>query len=228
MSTATAQAPLRLVPTNVICGCRGAGKTAAILSLLARKPAGEHWAVLVNDVLGTGVRYREVSGPGAKGVSVRSIAGGCICCTARIGLRVALVELLRRARPQRLLVESAGGARLAGVLDVLRDPGLADALDLRTSICIADPRQYCDPLIGSHEIYREQLASAQVIVANIAAGADAAQTEALRRHAGDMVPPKLRFMTTRDGAIPLDLLDLLKLPAAPQQAVATGPVIAAT
>ena len=37
------------IPTNVITGFLGVGKTTAISHLLATKPASETWAVLVNE-----------------------------------------------------------------------------------------------------------------------------------------------------------------------------------
>ncbi|MGO1298951.1 MAG: GTP-binding protein, partial [Vibrio sp.] len=37
------------VPTNIITGFLGAGKTTTILHLLQHKPAHEKWAVLVNE-----------------------------------------------------------------------------------------------------------------------------------------------------------------------------------
>jgi G3E family GTPase len=39
----------KAVPTNIITGFLGVGKTTAILHLLANKPANERWAVLVNE-----------------------------------------------------------------------------------------------------------------------------------------------------------------------------------
>ena len=37
------------IPTNLITGFLGAGKTTAILSLLSQRPSHERWAVLVNE-----------------------------------------------------------------------------------------------------------------------------------------------------------------------------------
>ncbi len=37
------------VPTNIITGFLGSGKTSAILHLLTQKPANERWAILVNE-----------------------------------------------------------------------------------------------------------------------------------------------------------------------------------
>lgn len=40
---------IQAIPTNIITGFLGVGKTTAILSLLANKPENERWAVLVNE-----------------------------------------------------------------------------------------------------------------------------------------------------------------------------------
>jgi len=37
------------IPTNMVMGFLGAGKTTTILNLLKQKPADEKWAVLVNE-----------------------------------------------------------------------------------------------------------------------------------------------------------------------------------
>lgn len=37
------------VPTNIITGFLGVGKTTTILNLLKKKPSHERWAVLVNE-----------------------------------------------------------------------------------------------------------------------------------------------------------------------------------
>ncbi|MGO1707756.1 MAG: GTP-binding protein, partial [Oleiphilaceae bacterium] len=43
-----AENPTR-IPTHLVLGFLGAGKTTAILNLLKQKPEGERWAVLVNE-----------------------------------------------------------------------------------------------------------------------------------------------------------------------------------
>ena len=40
---------LQNIPTHVIAGPLGAGKTSLISHLLAQRPAGERWAVLINE-----------------------------------------------------------------------------------------------------------------------------------------------------------------------------------
>ncbi len=61
------------VPTNIITGFLGVGKTTAILSLLKQKPENENWAVLVNEFGEVGVDGAFLSEQGA---IVKEVPGG--------------------------------------------------------------------------------------------------------------------------------------------------------
>ena len=37
------------IPVNIISGFLGAGKTTEIIRLLGLKPAGENWAIIINE-----------------------------------------------------------------------------------------------------------------------------------------------------------------------------------
>jgi len=60
------------VPTNIITGFLGAGKTSTILQLLKNKPSEERWAVLVNEF-------------GEIGIDGALIEGLAVACVARPG-----------------------------------------------------------------------------------------------------------------------------------------------
>jgi G3E family GTPase len=210
------EARLQHIRTNLVTGYPGAGKTTAIRSLLALKPEGERWAVLVNDIGHGDTGGWDFPGIGNKDVTVGKVAGGCICCTARLSLRrVALIRLLRKARPQRLLIEAAGVAQPAAVMDTLRDPWVAEALDLRAAICIADPRQFADSLLAATEIYLDQLAFADVVIANKSDLATVSQLQALLDYARGLHPRKRRTRAARDGEFPFEWLDLAPAPRRP-------------
>ena len=156
------------VPTNVITGFLGAGKSTAILHLLERRPAHERWAVLVNEFGEVGIDggiLRGASG-GEQGVFIREVAGGCMCCAAGVPMQIALTSLLSHARPDRLLIEPTGLGHPKEVLSLLTAEHYRQALDLRATITLVDAMKIRDPRYAEHPTFVQQLAVADVIVAN--------------------------------------------------------------
>lgn len=197
---------LKPVPTSVITGFLGVGKTTAMLELLKSRPSGERWAVLVNE-------FGEVGIDGAvlqagAGFALREVPGGCMCCSGRVQMRVALTRLLREAKPDRLLIEPTGLGHPAGIIDTLRDEWLARTLDLRATICLVDPRQLADPRYADAPAYQDQINLADVLVANKTDLASAAQLEAFGAFAAQLYPPKLLVAETRHGKLDPAWLDL--------------------
>ncbi len=143
------------VATHLITGFPGAGKTTLLRTLLSQRPRAEHWALLLNATGGIA---------DADGISVRQIADGCACCSARVAFRTALVQLLRAARPQRLLIELSGTGDPAGVKTVLNEASIERAVGLRNTLCVVQPRHLSNSDITRHEIYRSQLHHADQVV----------------------------------------------------------------
>jgi G3E family GTPase len=115
------------VPTLVLIGPSGAGKTTLISRLVAARPHGETWAVLANDRGAIRISPRN-------GVAVAEVGGGCVCCTAQVALRVALTRLLREARPARLCVELDAASHVGAALKTLRNPWLAPIVAIEAVI----------------------------------------------------------------------------------------------
>ncbi len=95
------------IPTHLIGGPLGAGKTSLIRDLLAQKPAHERWAVLLNEFGQIGLDAALLS-TDADGVALGEVAGGCLCCVNGVPFQVGLGRLLRKAKPDRLLIEPSG------------------------------------------------------------------------------------------------------------------------
>jgi hypothetical protein len=134
------------VPTQVVTGFLGAGKSTLIRHWLARRPPAERWAVLVNE-LGAS---RVDAGTGTAGVDVVEVAGGCACCAADVAFRTTLNRLLRRGPWDRLLVEVGASGHPARVVDrLLAMPGLA----VLPSVAVVDgrrPAPFIDPGHPAH------------------------------------------------------------------------------
>ena len=111
---------------------------------------------------------------------MRDVAG-CICCSAQVALRTAVVALVREARPDRLLIEASAAARPVAIFRVLREPGIAKAVETRATLAAMDAGQVADARYAGDEAYREQLTAADAIVLRARAGApDAAGRRAAR------------------------------------------------
>ncbi len=201
---------VRDVPTTVVTGALGVGKTTAVLELFSRRPVNERWAVLVNEFGEVGVDGAAMAG---SGIEVREVAGGCICCAAGMELRVALVELLRRAEPDRLLIEPTGLARPAAVLDQLRSPGIADAVRVRATIGLVDPRQFVDDAVRGADTYSDQLLVSDILVGHKADLCTSAQLQRFREISEALDPPKVIVDTAVQGRLPAEWLDLDPSPA---------------
>ncbi|WP_339075369.1 GTP-binding protein [Teredinibacter turnerae] len=160
--------PIRSVPTNIITGFLGAGKTTVILNLLKNKPAAERWAVLVNEFGEIGVDGALIEGQQANDadVFVREVPGGCMCCAAGLPMQIALTQLLRKAKPDRLLIEPTGLGHPKEVLQVLMANHNKDLLAVQKCITLVDARKIADRRYTEHDIFNQQIDIADVVVAS--------------------------------------------------------------
>lgn len=195
------------IPTNLFTGFLGVGKTTAVLDLLARKPAGEKWAVLVNEYGEVGIDQALIEGAGPPGVTVREVGGGCFCCATAPYLPVALHFLLTDATPDRLLIESSGLGHPARLLDTLR-ANYAGRLDLRATVCLADPNDFATPAMKTNPVFVDQVQLADVVVLNKLDTAAPALVADFQSWANALFPPKLLIAATTHGRLDPAWLDL--------------------
>lgn len=140
------------IPVNLVTGLPGAGKTEAITRLLTqRSPEDLRWAVLAHDAA-------SAAAASAAGGIAREAPVGCPCCMGVLPLRTALIDLIRKEKPDRLLIEPHGAAHTDGILALLREPGLVEALDLHATLCVTDTLEPASP------VGRAQLGAADLVV----------------------------------------------------------------
>lgn len=153
--------PLKNIPVTLVTGLLGAGKTTLIDQLLEQRPAGQRWAVLVNEFSRTGVDGARLA---REGVYVRELAGGCMGCTAAVALGVELNRLLRDARPHRLLVEPTGLGHPLELLEQFRGENYREVLAPRATICLVDARRLAEPKFRDSPLWHQQWQSADVLL----------------------------------------------------------------
>ncbi|MCK9470088.1 MAG: CobW family GTP-binding protein [Porticoccaceae bacterium] len=168
MKILSASPALQPIPTNIITGFLGAGKTTAILSLLSRRPEGETWAVLVNEFGEVGIDGSLLAATESEqgGVFIREVPGGCMCCTSGLPMQVALNQLIARARPDRLLIEPTGLGHPREILETLSATHYHQVLELQATLTLVDARNLRDSRYTEHDIFNQQLQVADMIVAS--------------------------------------------------------------
>ncbi|MEQ9891425.1 CobW family GTP-binding protein [Pectobacterium aroidearum] len=152
-----------LTKVNLITGFLGSGKTTTIRHLLSQKPEDEVWAVLVNEFGEVGIDGALLADSGAV---LKEIPGGCMCCVNGLPMQVGLNMLLQQKKPHRLLIEPTGLGHPKQILSLLTSEIYQPWLTLQATLCLLDARQLSDTRYTGNENFRDQLAAADMIIAN--------------------------------------------------------------
>ncbi|RLU00652.1 CobW family GTP-binding protein [Ketobacter sp.] len=209
MTSSTGNPQIVRVPTHVITGFLGVGKTSAILHLLRNKPASERWAVLVNEFGEIGVDGELFQGQYTEqgGVFIRELPGGCMCCAAGVPMQVVLNQLLARARPDRLLIEPTGLGHPAEVVEVLTEDHYHEVLALQKVVTLVDARKLKDERYTGHETFNQQISIADLIVGNKRDLYQPEDEAALERYARQVGKHGVTVLFTEQGVMDLSWLE---------------------
>ncbi|PMH37090.1 GTPase [Vibrio sp. 10N.286.49.B3] len=192
------------IPTNIITGFLGVGKTTTILNLLKNKPANEKWAVLVNE-------FGEIGIDGAlmtdQGAMIKEVPGGCMCCTAGVPMSVGITALLRQ-KPDRLLIEPTGLGHPKQVIATLISSQYIDYVDLKATISLVDPRNLRNDKYALNQNFIDQLATADVVIGNKADQCSIGDVEAFNDWVACQEPKKVFSQLVEKGQLPLETLDI--------------------
>ena len=195
------------IPTNIITGFLGVGKTTAILNLLKNKPEDEYWAVLVNEFGKVSVDNAVIAGQGDANVVVKEVAGGCVCCTGKVFFTAALVGLIREKQPDRLLIEPTGLGHLSEIEELIRSESFDSVLELRPTICLVDPRRLEEKRVLESVVFQDQVSNAAIILANKSDLATGAQLENFYHWSAKLKPAPIHTGDTSMGMLSMNLLD---------------------
>lgn len=206
---------LKNIPTHIVAGPLGAGKTSLIGHLLAQRPANERWAVLVNEFgqigLDAALLHRDEDG-----VAIAEVAGGCLCCVNGVPFQVGLGRLLRKARPDRLFIEPSGLGHPLQLLQQLSQAPWAGILQLQPLMMVLD----ASALVRGErlaEAQQQALAAAELLIINKADAVDNPQRLAITAQ----LSGKPAFWTEQGR---LAIAELLQFSTGPTHAVTVAPL----
>ena len=126
------------IPTIVVTGFLGSGKTTLIASLLKQR-AMDGSVVVVNELGAVGIDDA-IFAETVDASNVMLLANGCLCCTAGDDLVVTLRWLTQRSpRPRRIVIETTGLADpMPVLLRLMTDTRLQGALSIQGIVATVD------------------------------------------------------------------------------------------
>jgi len=200
---------LKQIPTQLIAGPLGAGKTSLLQNLLRQKPADQRWALLINEFGQIGLDLALLSSEQSEGISLSEIPGGCLCCVNGLPFQVGLNRLLRKARPDRLFIEASGLGHPVALMRQLAEAPWRGVLALQPLVMVLDAAALAagKPL---NESQQQALPLAGLLLCNKAEQLDLRARETLQQR---FKPQPVHFTEYAE-------LDWQLLPALPAHATA--------
>ncbi|WP_369992038.1 cobalamin biosynthesis protein CobW [Pseudomonas xanthosomatis] len=224
---------LAKLPVTIVTGFLGSGKTTLLRHMLDNAK-GRRIAVIVNEFgeLGIdgeilkqcsiGCSEEEASG------RVYELANGCLCCTVQEEFFPVMRELVaRRGDLDHILIETSGLALPKPLVQAFQWPEIRNACTVDAVITVVDSpavaagtfaaypdqvdaQRKLDPNLDHesplHELFADQLASADLVVLNKADLIDAEGLAKVRAEVAEELPPAVKVIEASSGRLPLEVL----------------------
>ncbi len=224
---------LAKLPVTIVTGFLGAGKTTLLRHMLDNAE-GRRIAVIVNEFGELGIDG-EILKQCSIGCSeeeavgrVFELANGCLCCTVQEEFFPVMRELVaRRGDLDQILIETSGLALPKPLVQAFQWPEIRNACTVDAVITVVDspavaagtfaahPEQVDeqrkqDPNLDHesplHELFEDQLASADLVVLNKADLLDADSLARVRAEVAEELPPAVKIIEASSGQLPLSVL----------------------
>ena len=150
-----------MVKVDIFSGFLGAGKTMLIKKLISENLSNENIAIIENE-------FGEVGIDGAilrkSNIQVKEINAGCICCTIAGDFKKAILEVINKFNPKRIIIEPSGVGKLSEILNVCKDKELKDKIEINMIITVVDVLKYDMYISNFSEFYSNQIINAKTIM----------------------------------------------------------------
>ncbi|MDF3193235.1 cobalamin biosynthesis protein CobW [Pseudomonas sp. 1928-m] len=224
---------LAKLPVTIVTGFLGAGKTTLLRHMLGHAD-GRRIAVIVNEFGELGIDG-EILKQCSIGCSeeeangrIFELANGCLCCTVQEEFFPVMRELVaRRGELDHILIETSGLALPKPLVQAFNWPEIRNSCTVDAVITVVDSpavaagtfaafpdqvdaQRKLDPNLDHesplHELFADQLASADLVILNKADLLDAAALAAVRAEVAEELPPAVKIIEAHGGELPLDVL----------------------
>ncbi|MCF6253143.1 MAG: GTP-binding protein [Thiomicrorhabdus sp.] len=198
------------LPVYLITGLLGSGKTTALKHLLSQKPDKERWGIIINEFGEVDIDRAILSLPTQNtDTEIRSVTGGCVCCSAQHGLKQAIDQLLKASHQKpltRILIEPTGLGHPAKVIDTLIHYKFSTPLLLQPIVCIITPQQLTQDRWRRSAVMRDLVTLADTIVLNKTDLSSESQIQSALQLLNGLYPKKNNIIQTQYSKITLKTL----------------------
>jgi len=179
------------VPVTVITGYLGAGKTTLLLRIA--RETDMRIAIVMNEFGQIAVDSKIFEG---KNIRIAELAGGCVCCSLSGEFGLAVEELIEKAKPEWIVVETTGAAEPGALAYDIKENMPLVKLDSIVTIVDADSVARF-PSLG--HTGREQIELADILVLNKIDLVDKETLESVREKIKKINPRAIMLESERCG-----------------------------
>ena len=148
---------------NLLFGFLGSGKTTLVRRLLEERGRDAKTAVIVNEFGEVGIDGQILRGTNVDMVELNS---GCLCCTLKGSLMLAVEELRLKAGVERVIVEATGVAQPGELTETLTDPTMRTSVDIGPLVTVVDAHKFSRLVGALGEFYVAQIENADIVILN--------------------------------------------------------------
>jgi cobalamin biosynthesis protein CobW len=237
---------MRKIPVTVVTGFLGSGKTTLLRHILSNAK-GLRIAVIVNEFGELGIDGEILKGcnigcedeSATDQPNLYELSNGCLCCTVQEEFYPVMEQLLeRRDQIDHVLIETSGLALPKPLVQAFNWPSIKNAFTVDAVVTVVDgpaaargqfaenpqavdEQRKADPNLDHesplHELFEDQLASADLVILNKTDLIDEAQQRAVETLIRGEIPAGVKIVPAQLGQ--LDLHALLGLESASEETI---------
>jgi cobalamin biosynthesis protein CobW len=218
------------IPTTIITGFLGAGKTTLVRHILEHS-GGRRLAVIVNEFGARGVDGEILQNCGLENcpeTDIVELANGCLCCTVADDFVPTIEALMDRPQPpEYILIETSGLALPKPLIKAFGWPSIRSRLTVDGVIAVVDGpavaagrfaddpeevarQQAADPSLDHDnplaEVYEDQIRAADLVILNKSDLLSMDDLARVRQMIGETLPRAVKVVAATDGRLDLNIL----------------------
>lgn len=218
------------IPTTIITGFLGAGKTTLIRNIL-QNANGKRIALIINEFGDLGVDGDVLKGCGIETCTeddIVELTNGCICCTVADDFVPTILQLLdRENRPDHIVIETSGLALPQPLVSAFNWPEIREQVTVDGVVTVVDSRAVADGQFAAdvdkvnaqreaddaldhesplEELFQDQITCADMIVLNKADLLDESTLTRVKTEIEDKINREVKVIHASHGSVPVEVL----------------------